>query len=97
MGPIKAALESASRYMAAELGPKGIRVHAISPGPIRTRAASGLADIDALMSNVENRAPLRHLASIEDVGALAAFMASDAAASISGGTLHVDGGYHILG
>jgi enoyl-[acyl-carrier protein] reductase I len=97
MGPVKAALECASRYAAAELGPKGIRVHAISPGPLRTRAAQGLADFDALMTNVEQRAPLRHLVSIDDVGALAAFMVSDAAASITGGTLHVDGGYHILG
>lgn len=97
MGPVKAALEAASRYVAAELGPKGIRVHAISPGPLRTRAASALAHFDSLLSTVEHRAPLRHLVNIDDVGALAAFMASDAAASITGGTLHVDGGYHILG
>lgn len=97
MGPVKAALECATRYAAAELGPKGVRVHAISPGPLKTRAASGLAHFDALMSNVEHRAPLRHLVSIDDVGALAAFMVSDAAASMTGGTLHVDGGYSILG
>jgi enoyl-[acyl-carrier protein] reductase I len=97
MGPVKAALECASRYVASELGPKGIRVHAISPGPLRTRAASALANFEGLISNVEHRAPLRHLVSIDDVGALAAFMVSDAAASITGGTLHVDGGYHILG
>ena len=97
MGPVKAALECCSRYAAAELGPRGIRVHAISPGPLRTRAAQGLPDFETLASNVEHRAPLRHLVSIEDVGALAAFMVSDAAASITGGTLHVDGGYHILG
>jgi len=97
MGPVKAALECASRYAAAELGPKGIRVHAISPGPLKTRAAGGLAKFDELLSNVEHRSPLRHLVSIDDVGALAAFMVSDAAASITGGTLHVDGGYHILG
>lgn len=97
MGPVKAALECATRYAAAELGPKGIRVHAISPGPLKTRAASGLANFDTLMSNVEHRAPLRRLVSIEDVGALAAFMVSDAAASMTGGTLHVDGGYSILG
>ena len=97
MGPVKAALECASRYAAAELGPKGIRVHAISPGPLRTRAAQALTDFNQLASDVESRAPLRHLVSIDDVGALAAFMVSDAAASITGGTLHVDGGYHILG
>lgn len=97
MGPVKAALECATRYAAAELGPKGIRVHAISPGPLKTRAASGLANFDTLMSNVEHRAPLRRLVSIDDVGALAAFMVSDAAASMTGGTLHVDGGYSILG
>lgn len=97
MGPVKAALEAASRYAASELGPKGIRVHAISPGPLRTRAASALSHFDALVSTVEQRAPLRHLVDIEDVGALAAFIVSDAAASITGGTLHVDGGYHILG
>jgi enoyl-[acyl-carrier protein] reductase I len=96
MGPVKAALECASRYVAAELGAKGIRTHAISPGPLRTRAAAGLANFSALLENAEARAPLRHPVSIDDVGALAAFMASDAAASITGGTLHVDGGYHIL-
>jgi enoyl-[acyl-carrier protein] reductase I len=96
MGPVKAALEAASRYLAAELGPKGIRVHAISPGPLKTRAASGLSGFDELMDNALQRAPLRHLVSIEDVGALAAFIASDAARSITGGTLHVDAGYHIL-
>lgn len=97
MGPVKAALECATRYVAAELGPKGIRVHAISPGPLKTRAASGLAHFTDLLSNVEHRAPLRRLVSIEDVGALAAFMASDAAASITGSILFLDGGYHILG
>jgi enoyl-[acyl-carrier protein] reductase I len=96
MGPVKAALEAASRYLAAELGPKGIRVHAISPGPLKTRAASGLAGFDELVDDARQRAPLRHLVSIDDVGALAAFMVSDAARSITGGTLHVDAGYHIL-
>jgi enoyl-[acyl-carrier protein] reductase I len=97
MGPVKAALESATRYAAYELGPKGIRVHAISPGPLMTRAARALSHFDRLLSNVEQRAPLRKLVSIEDIGALAAFMASDAAASITGSLLYLDGGYHILG
>jgi enoyl-[acyl-carrier protein] reductase I len=97
MGPVKAALESATRYAAFELGPKGIRVHAISPGPLKTRAARALSHFDELMSNVEHRAPLRKLVSIDDIGALAAFMASDAAASITGSLLYLDGGYHILG
>ena len=97
MGPVKAALECATRYAAFELGPKGIRVHAISPGPLKTRAARALSHFDDLLSNVEHRAPLRKLVSIEDIGALAAFMASDAAASITGSLLYLDGGYHILG
>jgi len=97
MGPVKAALESATRYVAYELGPKGIRVHAISPGPLKTRAARALSHFDQLLSNVEHRAPLRRLVSIDDIGELAAFMASDAAASITGSLLYLDGGYHILG
>jgi enoyl-[acyl-carrier protein] reductase I len=97
MGVAKAALESAVRYIAAELGPKGIRVHAISPGPLKTRAARALSHFDQLLDNVEHRAPLRKLVSVDDIGALAAFMASDAAASITGGLLYLDGGYHILG
>ena len=96
MGPVKSALESCSRYLAAELGPEGIRVHAISPGPLKTRAASGIDHFEELMQTAERRAPLRHLVSIEDIGNLAAFLVSDAAASITGGTVHVDGGFHIM-
>ena len=69
MGPVKAALESATRYLAAELGPAGIRVHAISPGPLKTRAASGIAEFDALLAKAEAKAPARSLVSIDDVGA----------------------------
>ncbi len=76
MGPVKAALESAVRYLAAELGPKGIRVHAISPGPLATRAASGIPDFDALMERVAERAPARRLVTIEEVGAACVFLAS---------------------
>ena len=96
MGPVKAALESTVRYLAAELGPQGIRVNAISPGPMATRAASGIADFDGLLADAARRAPLRRLVDIGDVGAACAFLASNAARSITGTTLYVDAGYHIL-
>lgn len=96
MGPVKAALEASVRYLAAELGPAGIRVNAISPGPLATRAASGIAHFDRLLADAETRSPMRRLASIDDVGALCAFLAGDGARSITGGTLYVDGGYNIL-
>jgi len=97
MGPVKAALESSVRYLAAEMGPQGIRVNAISPGPLATRAASGIADFDQLLADAAQRAPLRRLVDIDDVGALCTFLASDAGRSITGSTLYVDAGYHILG
>lgn len=97
MGPVKAALQSVSRYLAAELGPKGIRVHAISPGPLQTRAASGIKEFDKLMEKAIERAPLHTLVSIEDIGALSAYLVSDVARSLTGGTIHIDGGYHIVG
>lgn len=97
MGPVKAALESTVRYLAAELGPQGIRVNAISPGPLATRAASGIADFDQLLADAARRAPLRRLVDIDDVGALCTFLASDTGRSITGNTLYVDAGYHILG
>jgi enoyl-[acyl-carrier protein] reductase I len=96
MGVAKAALESAVRYMAAELGPKGIRVHAISPGPLATRAASGIPEFDALLSKAKSKAPSRELVGIDDVGATCAFLAHDAARLITGQVLYVDGGYHII-
>ena len=96
MGLVKAALESATRYLAAELGPAGIRVNAISPGPIPTRAASGLSDFDALVADSAARAPMRGPLTIDDVGPLCAFLASDGARAMTGSTLFVDGGYHIL-
>ena len=96
MGPVKAALESAVRYMATELGPKHIRVHAVSPGPLATRAASGIKDFDELMAKVSARAPARRLVSIEEVGAACVFLASDYAAAMTGETLYIDGGFHIL-
>ena len=97
MGPVKAALESAVRYLAYELGPRGIRVHAISPGPIKTRAASGIDHFDELMERAAERAPAKRLVSIEDVGVATAVLATDYAKLITGETVYVDGGYHILG
>ncbi len=97
MGPVKAALESVTRYMAAELGPKKIRVHAVSPGPLKTRAASGISRFDELMEKAVARAPKRHLADIEDVGYTAAFLVSEAAAALTGNVTYVDAGYHIIG
>lgn len=96
MGVAKAALESAVRYMAAELGPKGIRVHAVSPGPLATRAASGIPDFDDLLEKARAKAPARSLVSVDDVGAATAFLALDAARLITGETLYIDGGYHII-
>jgi len=96
MGVAKAALECAVRYMAAELGPKGIRVHAISPGPLATRAASGIPEFDALLDKARSKAPVRRLVSIDDVGVATAFLAHDHARLITGETLYVDGGYHII-
>ncbi len=95
MGPVKAALESATRYAAAELGPKGIRVHALSPGPLATRAASGIDHFDDLLAEAARRAPTHQLATIADVGAMAAFLASDAARNLTGGVHDIDGGYSI--
>jgi enoyl-[acyl-carrier protein] reductase I len=97
MGPVKAALEASVRYLATELGPAGIRVHAVSPGPLATRAASGIPDFDALMGQVVRRAPARRLVTIEEVGAACVFLASPYATAMTGETLYIDGGYHILG
>ena len=96
MGPVHAALESATRYLAAELGPQGIRVHAISPGPLKTRAASGIAEFDALLDRAQAKAPARSLVSIDDVGEATAWLATDAARRMTGQTLYIDGGYHII-
>lgn len=95
MGPVKAALESVVRYAAAELGEKGIRVHALSPGPLATRAASGIAHFDDMMAEAAARAPTHHLATIEDIGAMAAFLASPEAKNLTGGIHEIDGGYSI--
>lgn len=96
MGVAKAALESAVRYVAAELGPKGIRVHAISPGPLATRAASGIPEFDELLEKANAKAPARTLVDIDDVGLACAFLAHDAARLMTGQVLYIDGGYHIV-
>ncbi|SAK66343.1 enoyl-ACP reductase FabI [Caballeronia ptereochthonis] len=97
MGPVKAALEACARYLAYELGPQGIRVHAISPGPLKTRAASGLKDFDLLLAEAAQRAPLGELVDIMDVGFTCAFLATPYARRLSGETLYVDGGVNIMG
>ena len=97
MGPVKAALEATTRELASELGPANITVNALSPGPMATRAASGLVHFDDLMKEAAERSPMRRLATIQDVGAAAAFLSSDAARNITGCVLHVDAGRHIVG
>ena len=96
MGPIKAALEAACRYLAYELGPKGIRVHPISPGPLKTRAASGLKDFDLLLNEAVGKAPVGELVDIMDVGFACAYLATPYARRITGGTVYVDGGVNIM-
>jgi enoyl-[acyl-carrier protein] reductase I len=96
MGPVKAALEASCRYLAHELGPRGIRVHAVSPGPLKTRAASGLKDFDLLLADAVERAPLGELVDILDVGNTCAFLASDYAHRLTGSTIYVDGGLNIV-
>jgi enoyl-[acyl-carrier protein] reductase I len=96
MGPVKAALEACCRYLAYELGGKGIRVHAISPGPLKTRAASGLKDFDLLLTEAEQRAPIGELVDIMDVGFTCAYLATPYARRLSGETLYVDGGVNIM-
>lgn len=97
MGPVKAALESSMRYLARELGEKNIRVNALSPGPVKTRAASGLSHFDALMEKAAANAPIRSLVSIEQIGEAAAFLVSDRARNITGQTVYIDNGYNTLG
>ncbi|MFW8566373.1 enoyl-ACP reductase FabI [Orrella sp. 11846] len=96
MGPVKAALESTVRYMAAELGPESIRVHAVSPGPILTRAASGIRDFDELMEEARTRSPLRRLVTIEEAANLTAFLVSDASSGMTGQTIYVDAGFNFM-
>jgi enoyl-[acyl-carrier protein] reductase I len=96
MGPVKAALEACCRYLAFELGGQRIRVHAISPGPLKTRAASGLKDFDLLLTEAAARAPIGELVDIMDVGFTCAYLATPYARRLSGGTVYVDGGVNIM-
>ena len=96
MGPVKAALQSLVRYMAMELGPDNIRVHAVSPGPIMTRAASGIEGFDDLMKHAIAKAPLGRLVQLEEIAQLTAFLCSDAASGMTGQTLYVDAGCHAV-
>jgi enoyl-[acyl-carrier protein] reductase I len=97
MGVAKAALESAVRYLAAELGPSGVRVNALSPGPIKTLSAAGVRGLRAMLAHVEANAPLRRNVDIDDVGRAAAFLLSDLSSGTTGEVIHVDSGYHALG
>jgi enoyl-[acyl-carrier protein] reductase I len=96
MGLAKASLEASVRYLAANLGPKGIRVNGISAGPIKTLAAAGIAGFGKILKHVETFAPLRRNVSIEDVGNAAAFLLSDLAAGITAEILYVDGGFNVV-
>jgi len=96
MGPVKAALEACCRYLAYELGPQKIRVHAISPGPLKTRAAGGLKDFDLLLAKAARKAPIGELVDIMDVGFACAYLATPYARRLSGETMYVDGGVNIM-
>jgi len=95
MGPVKSALEGSVRYLAAELGPRQIRVNAISPGPLQTRAGSGISHFDELIDAAQKRAPEQSLVSIEDVGNMAVGLVSDLSCKVTGNIAYVDGGYHV--
>lgn len=96
MGPVKAALEATTRYLSVELGPKNIRVNALSPGPVQTRAASGIDHFDTLIDDAKSHAPLHRLTTIDEVGAMAAYLVTDFARSVSGNTAYIDGGHHVI-
>jgi len=97
MGVAKAALEASVRYLAADLGPKAIRVNAISAGPIKTLAASGIGDFRYILRWNEYNAPLRRTVTIEEVGETAAYLVSDMGRGMTGEIIHVDAGYHVVG
>jgi enoyl-[acyl-carrier protein] reductase I len=97
MGVAKAALEASVRYLAHDLGPRGIRVNAISSGPIRTLSASGIEGFAGILDQIAARAPLRRNVDADEVGDACAFLASHLARGITGSTLYVDAGYHIMG
>ena len=97
MGVAKAALEASVRYLAADLGPKNIRVNAISAGPIKTLAASGIGDFRYILKWNEYNSPMRRTVTIDEVGETAAYLVSDMARGVTGEILHVDAGYHVVG
>ncbi len=96
MGPVKAALESSVRYLAADLATRRVHVHAISAGAVMTRAASGIDHFDALLDEVRARTPAQHLVTIEEVGRIAAVLASDAGMTLTGSTIYADAGFHVV-
>ena len=96
MGPVKAALEASVRYAAKELGEKGIRAFAVSPGPLRTRAASGIAHFDELIDMAVTRSPGRRLVGIDEVGRVVAFLVGGASSGMTGDVIYVDAGLHIM-
>ncbi len=96
MGPVKAALEASVRYLSSELGEKGIRVYAVSPGPLKTRAASGIAEFDELVAAAVSRSPEHRLVDIAEVGRVVAFLVGGGASGMTGDTIYVDGGLHIV-
>ena len=97
MGPAKASLEANVRYVAAALGPDGIRANAISAGPIRTLAAAGISSFRSILGHVEATSALRRNVTIDDVGNVAAFLCSDLAAGVTGEVVHVDSGFGMMG
>ncbi|MGA1253270.1 MAG: enoyl-ACP reductase FabI [Burkholderiaceae bacterium] len=96
MGPVKAALESMVRYLAAELGPRNIRVHAVSPGPVPTRAAYGIEDFEALMQEVAQKSPLRRLVTPDEIAQLTRFLCGPESSGMTGQTIYVDAGYFMM-
>ncbi|ESQ73667.1 enoyl-ACP reductase FabI [Asticcacaulis sp. AC402] len=97
MGPVKAALEASVRYLAHDLGPSNIRVNALSTGPVRTRAASGLSHLDELLATAAEKSPLQRLVTLQQIGQTAAFLVTDKASGISGQVIYVDAGYNTNG
>jgi enoyl-[acyl-carrier protein] reductase I len=95
MGMAKASLEANVRYMAVAMGPEGVRVNAISAGPVKTLASAGISDFRKLLDYFERNAPLRRIVSIDEVGNAAAFLCSDLASAITGELLYVDGGFNV--
>ncbi|NYH14147.1 enoyl-[acyl-carrier protein] reductase I [Paraburkholderia bryophila] len=96
MGPVKAALESSVRYLAADLAARRIHVHAISAGAVKTRAATGIDHFDALLDDVRAHTPAQHLVTIEEIGRIAAVLASDAGMTLTGSTIYADAGFHVM-